>query len=233
MNITILAAGNGTRMNSPIPKVLHLFHGKPMIVRLIEQSLLLQPSSIFLVVGKHYSKIKETIEKYIQSNLIKYIHQPNPLGTGDAIKQCLSFYKKNEFVLILNGDMPNFQSHILENFFLKKENILFVISKEEPNGYGRVKIHNSQIIKIIEEKDTDEEEKKIKLINTGIYYLNSNLLRKYIPKIQNKNKQNEYYLTSLFEISETPIYPLFMKNQNEKYILGVNTKEELENLYKK
>ena len=70
-------------------------------------------------------------------------------------------------------------------------------------------------------------------MNTGIYFLESKLLKEYIPKIENKNKQNEYYLTSLFEISEIPIYPFYLSEKEEEYILGVNTKEELENLYKK
>ena len=233
MNITILAGGEGKRMKSSIPKVLHLFYGKPMIVRILEESLSLKPSSIFIIVGKFYKEIKETIEKYITSTIIQYIEQPFPLGTGDAIRQCLPYYKDNEFVLILNGDMPNFKSHILGDSIQKKDNVLFIFSKEDPTGYGRIKIENSKIIKIIEEKDTTKEEKKIKLVNTGIYFLESNLLKEYIPKIENKNKQNEYYLTSLFEISEIPIYPFYLTEKEEQYILGVNTKEELENLYKK
>lgn len=233
MNITILAGGEGKRMKSSIPKVLHLFYGKPMIVRILEESLRLKPSSIFIIVGKFYKEIKKIIEKYITSNIIRYIEQPIPLGTGHAILHCLPYYQENEFVLILNGDMPNFQSKILGDFIKKKENVLFIFSKKDPTGYGRTIIKDSKIIKIIEEKDTTEEEKKIRLVNTGIYFLESNLLKQYIPKIENKNKQNEYYLTSLFEISEIPIYPSYISEEDEKYILGVNTKEELENLYKK
>ena len=206
MNITILAGGEGKRMKSSIPKVLHLFYGKPMIVCILEESLRLNPSSIFIIVGKYHKEIKETIEKYITSSIIQYIEQPIPLGTGDAIRQCLPYYQENEFVLILNGDMPNFKSTILRDSIKKKENVLFIFSKEDPTGYGRVIIKDSKIIKIIEEKDTTDKEQKIKLVNTGIYFLEGKLLKQSIPKIENKNKQNEYYLTSLFEISKIPIY---------------------------
>ena len=135
--------------------------------------------------------------------------------------------------MLFDYAMPNFKSKILRDSIKKKENVLFIFSKKDPTGYGRIKIKDEKIIKIIEEKDATEDEKKINLVNTGIYYVESKLLKQFIPKINNKNKQNEYYLTSLFEISNIPIYPFYLLEEYEQYILGVNTKEELENLYKK
>jgi len=236
--ITILAAGEGKRMRSDLPKVLHLFNNIPMLVRIVQTSLSLKPKKIIVVTGKHDAIIKETIEKYIHTEINKlfFVNQPGQLGTGDAIKCCLPQYTDNSTVLILNGDMPLINKTILNKFVENsyKANIL-VAKMDNPYGYGRI-IYDEygDFSEIIEEKDCSEEERKINIINSGIYLFNGKLLKDYIPMIKNENVQNEYYLTDIVKIvnenAKISVDTFLIEKRENKYIRGVNTPEELNEL---
>jgi UDP-N-acetylglucosamine diphosphorylase/glucosamine-1-phosphate N-acetyltransferase len=236
--ITILAGGEGKRMNSNIPKVLHLFNGKPMLVNIIETSLLLKPSKIIIVTGKYNDLIQNTLSQYIDIMPIIFVQQKTPLGTGDAIKCCLDYYKPEEKVLILNGDMPLINKEVLEQFINSKQtnfNIL-VAQFSKPTGYGRIIYENNDFMEIIEEKDCNEEQKTINIVNSGLYYIASELLREFIPMITNENKQNEYYLTDIVKIIKSKtnhtIDTFLIDVNDNKYISGVNTQAELKDLEK-
>lgn len=238
--VTLLAGGLGKRMNSDIPKVLHLFKGKPMLVHIIENSLLLNPSKIIIVTGKYDKLIQDTVKKYIDESLfnqLKYVVQTTPLGTGHAIKCCLDHYSTTDNVLILNGDTPKINQYLLEKFIhSSSDNSLLTCVLKNPHGYGRIITHNNnEILKIVEEKDATEEEKGVKLVNSGIYKIKGDDLKKYIPLIQNNNKQSEYYLTTLVELlieSNKKINSYIIPESENELILGVNTKEQLEDLEK-
>lgn len=242
--VTILAGGEGKRMNSDLPKVLHNFNGKPILVKILEEIFQLKPITIIVVVGKHYNLIRSILQEYIDISTILFIQQNIPLGTGDAIKCCLPFYNINvdtdKNVLIINGDMPLIQFNILQKFINNsiefKINIL-VANLIDSTGYGRI-IYNekNEFIKIVEEKDCNDIERKIKIVNTGIYLINSELLKQYIPMIENNNIQQEYYLTDIVKIikKNTDIYlnTHLLDMCNNIFILGVNTQEELKKLEK-
>jgi len=241
--ITIMAAGEGKRMNSSIPKVLHLFNNVPMLVRIINEANQLNPSKIIIITGKYDDLIKRTLKLFLDITFDKltFVQQKNPNGTGDAINSTLHLYNENENVLILNGDMPLISSVLLHNFIkLNYDAQLLVAELDNPYGYGRILYNDENIfLGIKEEKDTNEEEKKIKIVNVGIYYFSSEILQKYIPLIDNNNVQNEYYLTDIVKIiknSSTIIIKTHLIEEELKYqILGVNTQDELidlENKYK-
>jgi len=244
--ILIMAGGLGKRMNSEVPKVLHLIKNKPMIVHVIETSLQLNIYKIGIIVGKHYSLIKETIEKYIEPNIIDrklvFIMQNEPLGTGHAILCCKKFLEKMPTyiykICILSGDVPLITCDSINKLLNNTEicNIL-IANIERPNGYGRIIIENNKIIKIIEEKDCKEDERQIKIINSGIYGFNIRVLLQYIDKIDNNNKQNEYYLTQLFELFVKNYIPIdYQIVENILEISGVNDQQQLlilENYVKK
>ena len=119
--VTIMAAGEGKRMNSNVPKILHKFNSIPMLIRIIIESYKLQPNKIIIITGKYDILIKNTINEYFAEdnqdiiNNITFVKQEIPNGTGDAIKSTLSYYN-NENVLILNGDMPLVSSILLKKF---------------------------------------------------------------------------------------------------------------------
>lgn len=236
--ITILAGGEGKRMNSTIPKVLHLFNGKPMLVNIIETSLLLKPSQIIIVTGKYNDLIQDTLSNYIDITQLTFVQQKTPLGTGDAIKCCLEFYKPEQKVLILNGDMPLINKEVLEQFINSRQtncNIL-VAQFSNPTGYGRIIYKNDEFMEIIEEKDCNEEQRKINIVNSGLYFIASELLCEFIPMITNTNKQQEYYLTDIVKIIKSntshKIDTFLIDINDNKYISGVNTQDELTELEK-
>ena len=236
--VTILAGGVGRRMNSEVPKVLHLVKGESMIVRLIRQVQLLNPDKIIVVVGKFYVMIREEIEKYIEYP-ITYAIQEKPLGTGDAVKSTLHLFNTEEEItnIILNGDVPMLQFETIQqiyNEYLKRGSKLQIttIELENPTGNGRIMINSDGLFEEIkEEKDCTEEQKMIKIVNCGIYICDSSILLKYIPLIESNNAQNEFYLTDLVKIyidkSHQPIHQYRLEKEKEKEIYNVNTKEQL------
>jgi UDP-N-acetylglucosamine diphosphorylase/glucosamine-1-phosphate N-acetyltransferase len=242
LTVTIMAAGEGKRMNSSIPKVLHLFKDKPMLVRIISEVLELNPNKIIIITGKYHELIKETINKYFEdkiNNSISYIQQINPQGTGDAIKYTLDSYLEDENILILNGDMPLITSKLLKNFieYNINNNKIMVAKLDNPFGYGRILYDdNNNFIGIKEEKDCNIIEKNIKITNVGIYLFHSSILKKYIPLIDNNNNQKEYYLTDIIKviknniIDNINIYTYCIEDNLKYQIMGVNTQEELLNL---
>ena len=235
--ILIMAGGLGKRMNSNLPKVLHKIKNKPMIVNILETSLNLNVYKIGIIVGKFYNIIKDTISQYINQNIIDskihYIIQNEPLGTGHAIICCKKFLSKLpdyiNNICILSGDVPLITCNTIDNLLNNTHYCRILIANlSEPHGYGRIKTHNDKIIKIIEEKDCNNEEKKISFINSGIYSFNVKVLLHYIDKLDNNNNQKEYYLTQIFElISKDNIDINYNIIKDIKEISGVNTQEQL------
>lgn len=238
--ITIMAAGEGKRMNSDIPKILHKFNDTPMIVRIIQQVMPLNANKYIIITGKFDKMIQTEIQKYLNKedfDKLIFVQQKNPKGTGDAIRSCIDLYDESSKVLILNGDMPLIRRETIEEFIVyKNQNSIFVAELENPFGYGRI-IKKNNFIQIVEEKDCDNDEKNIKLVNVGIYFINGSLLKKYIPTINNNNKQNEYYLTDIVEIIQKneniPILTYTIEQKKLIEISGVNTQQELIDLEKK
>ena len=235
--ITILAGGEGKRMCSDIPKVLHLFKEKPMLVRIIETVRELDPKNIIIVTGKFHSMIIQTLSKYLDIFGLIFVKQTEPLGTGHAIQCCLDKYENEDKVLILNGDTPLITRRILQNFINGSSGSCNVLTAtfENPYGYGRIVYSkDGDFSGIVEEKDCSEIQRSIRIINTGIYYMHGILLKKFIPYISNNNVQNEYYLTDIVEIiinNSWDVIDTFLLDESEnRYISGVNTPEELESL---
>lgn len=234
--ITILAAGQGKRMRSDLPKVLHLFNKKPMLVRILEVAATLSPDKIVVVTGKFHKQIINTLSKYMDIFGIIFVEQPNPCGTGNAIDCCLPHYESSDSVLILNGDMPLITTKIIENIreTVKGFSGAIVVAKlESPKGYGRIIYYNNNFEKIVEESSCTEEERQIDIINTGVYLFSGDVLKTYIPKLDNNNSKQEYYLTDIIKYMRQDglkINTLLLNESENIYIKGVNTPEELAEL---
>ena len=229
-----MAGGLGKRMQSDLPKVLHNLDNKQILVRVLENSFLLNPKKILVVVGKYKDIISSTIKNYLSLENIDFIDQPEAKGTGDAIKCCrevlLNYNDHN--VLILSGDVPLVSKETMLNTVKEVKECKIVVTKvDNPQGLGRILLKNNRFIKIIEDKDCEDEQKKIDLVNTGIYAFNSDILCKYLPMIENNNSQKEYYLTDIIEIikvNEKINIDMFEISKKKQYELtGVNTKQQL------
>jgi bifunctional UDP-N-acetylglucosamine pyrophosphorylase/glucosamine-1-phosphate N-acetyltransferase len=235
MKITaiILAAGKGTRMKSTIPKVLHKISGREMLSYVIDSVMQAGINNLIVVAGDNFNKIKEFIKGKYKKN-IKIIRQRPLLGTGHAVACVIrSKLPLNPFILILNGDVPLIKSDTLTqiiNMFTKSrcDGIIAVSKVKNPDGYGRVKTDsNGNIIRIIEEKDANQDEKRINLINGGLYLFKKQILIENIFKIKKNKLKNEYYLTDVVDIivkSGGIIKPFII---NETELSGINDRKQL------
>jgi len=166
-----------------------------------------------------------------------FVDQPEAWGTGHAIQCCIPVLQTHlgKKVLILSGDVPLITQKTMKDMLLQcKQAILMTTHLRDPTGYGRIESSNGFFIKIIEEKEASSEEKKIKRVNGGIYAFDSEILCRYLPKLTNDNSQGEYYLTDILELIKVgeliniDMYDIPEKNQFE--IMGINTREQLEQL---
>ena len=222
-SIIILAAGQGTRMKSDTPKVLHKISGKPMLYYSIKEALKLS-DDITVVLFHQFEKVKAEIEKYFTNiNFVIQDHANYP-GTGGAVMGIVPKYEK---VLVLNGDMPLIQASELEKFEIDATIVMSVLELDSADGYGRVIIENGNVKKIVEQKDATPEELAITTANAGIYQFETKFLLENLPKLNNNNAQKEYYITDLVEMAINQglvLKPLVVNEENFK---GVNSKVEL------
>jgi UDP-N-acetylglucosamine diphosphorylase/glucosamine-1-phosphate N-acetyltransferase len=232
--VTILAAGLGKRMNNPeMPKVLFELNGKPLIEYVLDTALKLNAEKIVPIVGHHREKVINFLNKKFPDIRIEYAIQEQQLGTGHAIMQTKKIFEDFEGeILILSGDVPLLKSETVQkliNEHFDKGNAATLLTTifENPHNYGRIiRDSNGNFLKITEEKDTTEEEKKIKEINPAIYIINSKILFDALNKITPDNNQNEYYLTDVFSyIPRERIGSILTYDELE--VTGINTLEQL------
>jgi len=227
----ILAAGEGIRMKSSLPKVLHNICGKPMLEYLIDNVNSIGINKVVVIVG-HKAKL---VKKQIGG--IKCIVQNELLGTGDAVSKARSALLKDnkiDNVLILYGDTPLLSQEIIKKLVEKHVSsnagaTLLTAQLKNPTGYGRV-IRSScgKIVKIVEELDASIYEKIIEEINVGVYCFSKRALFYGLEKIKPDNKKEEYYLTDTIEVlTKANILVESVTTNNAEEFLGVNTRVEL------
>ena len=231
LNIIILAAGNGKRMHSSIPKVMHKIGGKTMLEHVLISAEKLKPISINVVINPKTEHIKSDFSKH----KVNWHIQLEQKGTADAVKTVLPDLKKNDHVLILYADTPLIDPLLLNKFinYLPKSHVkVLTVDLENPFGYGRIireQAEIEKILRIVEESEADVEQKKITECNTGIVFSNVGNLEKLIAEVNNNNSKGEYYLTDIVSVASQKNYvvaPLLAKESNS--LLGVNDKSQLE-----
>lgn len=236
LNIIILAGGKGTRMKSIKPKVLQTLAGKPLLSHVLDTCLGLNANNTILVYGYQGQMVKDEIaNKIAQNDDHRYIwaEQAEQLGTGHAVQMALPHLPKNGKSLILYGDVPLTQLKTLQNLIDSNTHgiSMLTMSVNNPFGLGRIIRNDGKVICIVEQKDATDNQKEIKEINSGIYCVDNHLLHKYLPNLDSKNAQNEYYLTDIIKMAAadgieiTTISPEF-----EFEIEGVNDRIQLANL---
>ncbi|MGD9807453.1 MAG: bifunctional UDP-N-acetylglucosamine diphosphorylase/glucosamine-1-phosphate N-acetyltransferase GlmU [Deferribacterales bacterium] len=218
----ILAAGKGTRMKSDLPKVLFEAAGRPMIDYVVDAAKAADASDINVVIGNGAELVKEHL-----GDGVKFSLQETQRGTGDAVMAAASDIEKFEGkVLILCGDMPLVKADTLKKFIeaSKDKEVSFISVKvKNPSGYGRVvRGIDDSVLKIVEEKDSTDVEKKINEINTGIYLCDSKVLLDRLKKIDNNNAQGEYYLTDIVAEGASA----YLGSEEDEF-LGVNNRAHL------
>jgi len=225
----ILAAGKGTRMNTNLPKVMQPLGGSTIISHLIDTAEKVS-DEITLVTGYK----KDILKKYTTNlySSINVVDQDNQLGTGHAVKQAAHLIRADQKVLILYGDVPLISEVTIQALLTKSDECcLLSMEPEDPTHYGKI-IKNNQgdVIKITEQKDASDEERKIKEVFTGIMVVEGALLIESLEKIDNKNAANEYYLTDLVEILSSKGVKIKCIQANPNEVVGANNKRELHEL---
>ena len=233
--VVILAAGLGTRMKSDKAKVLHEVAGKAMILYVVETARKAVGDDIVVVVGHQAQKVKEILSES-HTTPIQYAYQEQQLGTAHAVSCALPLIPDYcDEIVILYGDtpliVPETISELVDDHLEGSRHIsLLAVELKNPHGYGRVLLdNNKQVSEIIEEKDATDEQKKIELVNSGIYCVNKQFLQDALPKIQSDNAQKELYLTDIVAIGyQEKKKTGAMVAADYHQILGVNSSQDLE-----
>ena len=231
----ILAAGKSTRMLSLKSKILFKISAEPIIQHVYNAAKKIKSNDVVCVLS---TPPKELI-KFIKDNKILGVNQNNPCGTADAVKSALKKIpdKPNNKILILCGDVPFISAKSL-NIMIKKldksDLCIGTFNQVNPTGYGRIVREDNKIRRIIEEKDANDKTKKIQEINTGIICVKESVLRKYIGRVKNNNKQKEFYLTDLIQILSDNGHKISSYSiKDELETMGINSKKDLVDLERK
>ncbi|WIV13036.1 bifunctional UDP-N-acetylglucosamine diphosphorylase/glucosamine-1-phosphate N-acetyltransferase GlmU [Proteiniborus sp. MB09-C3] len=229
----ILAAGEGTRMKSKLPKVMHKICGKPLLSHVINTAKASGIDKNIVIVGNGSDLVQKGIEEEVF-----FVEQPIgegvPYGTGFAVMQAKDYIEDDSHVIILYGDTPLITSETINNTieFHKKGNYEATVLSadfDDPTGYGRIiRDSNGNVTSIVEHKDASEEERNIKEINSGIYCFNGKSLKLALDRLDSNNAQNEYYITDAIKIlNDLGLKVGGYKILDKEEIFGINSRIQL------
>ena len=227
--VVILAAGQGSRMKSAVPKVLHQLAGTPLLGHVIAAARCLEPVQIILVYGHAGDLVRQTFP----DPDLTWVEQTEQLGTGHAVQQVIPALNSDvDRMLVLYGDVPLIQPATLQNLLAQSMDDfgLLTLSQEDPTGYGRIQrdVTGQKVIGIVEQKDANAEQQAIKEVNTGIMALPVPQAKDWLNRLSHNNKQGEYYLTDLVAMAVQAGVTIRV-TQPAKPIeaLGVNDRKQL------
>ena len=230
MNIVILAAGQGKRMYSKLPKVLHPLAGKALAQHVIDTARGLQPQKLVVVYGHGGDVVRQTLS----APDIHWAEQAQQLGTGHAVAQALPQLTESDVTLVLYGDVPLTQAETLKRLLLAAKDGLAILTVNlaDPSGYGRIVRNAAGAVQcIVEEKDANAEQTQICEVNTGIMAMPTARLREWLGMLRNDNAQGEYYLTDIVALAVAEGLPIKTAQPlGEWEVLGVNSKVQLAEL---
>lgn len=227
----ILAAGQGTRMRSALPKVLHKVACRSLLQHVYDTSQLIDENEIIIIYGHGGEQVKTTL-----SNLdAQWVEQKQQLGTGHAVLQADGLIENEDTILILYGDVPLLTKHSIDSLLSNVSDqsmALLTVNLVDPKGYGRiVRDESGNVVKIVEQKDATEQEQRITEVNTGILAVEGGALKRWTQQLDNSNAQQEFYLTDIIAIAVND--GVAIKTSQPEYsdeVLGVNDRKQLSHL---
>ncbi|MFD0740110.1 bifunctional UDP-N-acetylglucosamine diphosphorylase/glucosamine-1-phosphate N-acetyltransferase GlmU [Lysobacter koreensis] len=197
LHVVILAAGEGKRMKSALPKVLQKIAGRPMLAHVIATTRALQPAGIHVVHGHGGDAV---LAAFAEQSDLHWAEQAQRLGTGHALQHALPGVPPDARVLVLYGDVPLIAAETLQRLLDAPGRLAVLVADlADPTGYGRiVRDAEGRVGRIVEHKDADEEQRQIRTVNTGILVADGEPLRRWLDYLDNDNVQGEFYLTDVF-----------------------------------
>ena len=230
MNVVILAAGMGKRMQSDLPKVLHPLAGKPLLSHVIDTARQLSPSRCCVVYGHGGDKVPTQLA----ADDLQFVLQEPQLGTGHAVMQAVSKLNDDQPTLVLYGDVPLTTVATLRALTEKagKDKLaILTIAMDDPSGYGRIVREQNKIVRIVEQKDATNLERQIHEVNTGILVAPTRQLKDWLSRLSNHNAQGEYYLTDIIALAVKDNVVIESTQPSHAWeTLGVNSKVQLAEL---
>ncbi len=231
LSIVILAAGQGTRMRSALAKVLHPLAGRPLLEHVLAAASALNPDDMHVVYGHGGDHVREAMATWP----VSWVEQAEQLGTGHAVQQVLPHLPDEHTVLVLYGDVPLIQSDTLKRLIERAGSerlALLTVELRDPAGYGRiVRSAKGHVMRIVEHKDANDEQRRIREINTGILAVPAPLLRKWLQQLRADNAQGEYYLTDIIEMAVADQIEVVTSAPSGIHeVMGVNDKQQLSEL---
>lgn len=227
LDILVLAAGKGTRMRSDLPKVLHPVGGRSLVQHVVDTARTVGGEQILIIVGHGAEKVQEKMA----APDVKFVLQAEQLGTGHAVQQALPQIRSEATVLILYGDVPLTRAETLQKLIAgvnEKQMGLLTVNLPDPTGYGRiVRDENNSVTAIVEHKDANDEQKKIREINTGIMAVKAKHLQIWLPQLKNNNAQGEYYLTDIIAMAKADGIAIHVEQPDAvEEVEGINNRQQ-------
>ena len=230
LSVIILAAGQGKRMRSARPKVLHPLAGRPMVAHVVATARTLEPAAIHLVYGHGGEAVRDALADAD----LRWVEQAQQLGTGHAVAQAMPAIPDHHRVLVLCGDVPLISAASLRRLLeaAGDEPGLLTVRLADPTGYGRVLRENGDAVAaIVEEKDASPEQRAVDEVNTGLMCLPAGALRRWLAGLSSDNAQGEYYLTDVVAMARAEGLRVHAVEVAEPLeVQGVNTRAQLAQL---
>ena len=230
LNIVIMAAGKGTRMNSRHPKVLHKLAGRSLLQRVLDTAATLQAERIITVTGHG----ADEVEAGVTAPRLRFVRQVLQLGTGHAVQQAVPALPDGGTTLILNGDVPLIQAATLRTLVQAcagRHLALLTIVLPDPTGYGRIVRDGQAVRAVVEHKDASPAQRAIAEVYTGVMAAPTALLKRWLANLKNDNVQGEYYLTDVVALAVADGAPITATAAaNETEVLGINSPLQLAQL---
>ena len=228
LHVVILAAGQGTRMRSALPKVLHPVAGKPMLEHVIDSARALLPQGIHVVIGHGAERVRQTLD----AADLNWVLQSEQLGTGHAVAQALPHIDGADQVLVLYGDVPLLQVETLKGLVQQAGNQalgMLTVVMQDPTGYGRIiRDQAGRVQAIVEQKDASAEQLLINEGNTGIMVLPGSRAAGWLSSLSNNNAQGEYYLTDVVALAVSQAVPVQVAQASDELeVMGANNRQQL------
>ncbi|HKQ30195.1 MAG TPA: bifunctional UDP-N-acetylglucosamine diphosphorylase/glucosamine-1-phosphate N-acetyltransferase GlmU, partial [Burkholderiales bacterium] len=228
LEVIVLAAGQGKRMHSTLPKVLHVLGDQPLLGHVLSAVRVLAPTVVHVVLGYGTDQIRAAFT----GESVCWAYQAEQLGTGHAVAQAISAVKEDSTVLVLYGDVPLIASATLHDLISQAGAHrlgLLTADLADPQGYGRIlRDAAGKVIRIVEQKDATPEQAAVREINTGILAAPASRLRGWLGRLENRNAQREYYLTDVVGMAVADGVEIVTRQPRAVWeILGVNSKREL------
>jgi len=228
LSVVILAAGQGKRMNSDLPKVLQPLAGRPLLTHVIDAARAVGAADIHVVYGHGGERVREALHE----DTLRWALQPEQLGTGHAVTQAMPGVADDALVLVLYGDVPLVRPETLRRLVAAAGAhtlALLSVRMKDPAGYGRVvRDRGGRVVRIVEHKDATAKERAIDEANTGLMAAPAAQLKRWLGRIKNENAQGEYYLTDVvLQAVKDGMAIEAIVADSEDEVLGVNDKQQL------